>query len=187
MKFIGILLTVFISFSLFLNFENTTGNYQKKISKSLNSVWYGQNIETKTVKLPDTLLDVGFKLNSVYIKDSLVGYYCVKDAFGCHKGGCDKIDSTIFITEYEIFVFMVVLSPDLKIKKVDVVDYQSNYGFQIASKKWLKQFIGFEGCEMQYEKNVDAISGATTSAKSMVKNINWICEEMIKFRKLGLI
>jgi len=187
MRYLLILITFFLSFTFLFNFENPKNDYQKKINKVLLSVWGNNELITKRVVLPDSLNDPTFKLNSIFLNDSLVGYYCLKDANGCHKGGCDNIDTTIFYTEYEVFVFMVIFNKDLKIERVDVIDYQSNHGFQITSKTWLKQFIGFEGCEMEYGKNVDAITSATTSAKSLVKNINWICESMYVFRKYKVI
>jgi Na+-transporting NADH:ubiquinone oxidoreductase subunit NqrC len=52
--------------------------------------------------------------------------------------------------------------------------YRENYGGEIGSKRWLKQFIG-----MTEPKNyVDGISGATISVNSMKYSINKLIKSL---------
>lgn len=189
MKYFIIITAICLNILLFFSKKDKTNEYQKKINKNLNSVWSGKNFEIEEIILPDTLKNnAGFTIHSVTNKDSLFGYYIVRDAFACHVGGCDKpVDSTLLISEYEIFIFMTVFNTEMEILKVDVLDYQATKGFQMTSKKWLKQFLGKSDCNYKYGENIDAITGATTSAKSLIKNLNGICSEMQKYKNYGLL
>jgi hypothetical protein len=44
------------------------------------------------------------------------------------------------------------------------------------NKGWLRQFIGITGCELDYGKDIDAISGATISASSLTIEIRKWCK-----------
>ena len=68
---------------------------------------------------------------------------------------------------------MVMFDNDLIIKKSKVLIYRENYGQQIGTQRWLKQFIGMSpSSEVNYGENVAAISGATISASSMARAVN---------------
>lgn len=71
-----------------------------------------------------------------------------------------------------VFDYIVMFDKDLSIKKSKVLIYREDFGRQIGSQRWLKQFIGLTPQdEVVYGKNVDAISGATISAKSMTNEV----------------
>ncbi|MEM9363492.1 MAG: FMN-binding protein [Bacteroidota bacterium] len=72
-----------------------------------------------------------------------------------------------------IFDYVVLFNMDLSIKKSKVLIYREDYGRQIGSQRWLKQFIGKKtGDTLVYSEDVDAIAGATISAKSMTKAVS---------------
>ena len=51
--------------------------------------------------------------------------------------------------------------------------YREDYGGEIGSKRWLKQFIGkTQNDELKYQDNIVAISGATISVRSMTSAVN---------------
>lgn len=83
-------------------------------------------------------------------------YYAV---FKETKGRHDKFD------------YLLIANNESVVLKVAVVRYRSEYGGEIGSRKWLSQFIDFKGGSLQYGKDVSAISGATVSAKAIVKDI----------------
>ena len=121
------------------------GNYaEKRAYKTLNK-YYGEEVvilKTK-IKVPNgTLYEVTGKTDKVYI-----GYSPSK---------------------FENFDFMVLLDKTNKVKLVKVLVYRENYGGEIGSKRWLKQFIGMT----EPKSYVDAISGATISVNSMKYSIN---------------
>ncbi len=78
-----------------------------------------------------------------------------------------------------VFDYVVLLNPDLSIRKSKVLIYREDYGRQIGSQRWLRQFIGIKpGDPIRYGEEVDAISGATISAKSMTKAVKEVMESL---------
>ncbi|PZD79481.1 FMN-binding protein [Mesonia sp. K7] len=72
-----------------------------------------------------------------------------------------------------VFDYVVLFDNDFVIKKSKVLIYRENYGQQIGTQRWLKQFIGMTPTsEVKYGENVVAISGATISASSMARAVN---------------
>ncbi|WP_445382592.1 FMN-binding protein [Robiginitalea sp. IMCC43444] len=77
------------------------------------------------------------------------------------------------------FDYVVLFTPDMSIKKAKVLIYREDYGRQIGSQRWLKQFIGKKAGEsVSYGKDVDAISGATISARSMTLAVDKVLVSM---------
>lgn len=137
----------FILILLLLTFSNNT---EKRAHKTLFK-FYGEEIvllKTK-INVPNgTLYEVAGKTDKVYI-----GYSPSK---------------------FDDFDYMVLFDSSNKIKLVRVLIYRENYGGEIGSKRWLKQFIG-----MTEPKNyVDAISGATISVNSMKYSINKLIKSL---------
>lgn len=76
-----------------------------------------------------------------------------------------------------IFDYIVLFQPDFTIKKSKILIYREDYGRQIGSQRWLKQFIGLSPKDkVVYGQHVDAISGATISASSMTNAVNELLE-----------
>ncbi len=72
------------------------------------------------------------------------------------------------------FDYLVLFDKDLVITKSKVLLYREEYGGEIGSKRWLKQFIGVSitSEELIYNKDIIPISGATISVQSMTKAMN---------------
>lgn len=137
----------FILILLLLTFSNNT---EKRAHKTLFK-FYGEDIvllKTK-INVPNgTLYEVAGKTDKVYI-----GYSPSK---------------------FDDFDYMVLFDSTNKVMLVSVLIYRENYGGEIGSKRWLKQFIG-----MTEPKNyVDAISGATISVNSMKYSINKLIKSL---------
>ncbi|MEO0527147.1 MAG: FMN-binding protein [Bacteroidota bacterium] len=82
------------------------------------------------------------------------------------------------------FDYLVLFNPDMGIRKSKVLIYREDYGRQIGSQRWLKQFIGKKmGDSLLYGEDVDAISGATISAKSMTKAVEDVLKSMVILKK----
>lgn len=72
---------------------------------------------------------------------------------------------------YDYFDYSVYFSEELVVKGLIVTVYRSTHGAAICQKKWLSQFNGYDGEELNLGKEIDAISGATFSAESIVQDI----------------
>ena len=72
---------------------------------------------------------------------------------------------------YEKFDYLVAVNLEFAIEKIRVLKYRSEYGGEIASKKWLGQFENYASGELRYKKEISALSGATISANSIVADI----------------
>lgn len=72
---------------------------------------------------------------------------------------------------YDMFDYLLILSKDFTVQKVNIIKYRSERGGEIASKKWLKQFENYSSGELRYGKEISAISGATISASSITSDI----------------
>lgn len=72
---------------------------------------------------------------------------------------------------HDYFDYLLVTSSDLKVKELKIIKYRSEHGGEIKSKKWLQQFINYSGGNLQYRKDVTAISGATLSAKAFTNDL----------------
>lgn len=81
---------------------------------------------------------------------------------------------------YDLFDYVVIANSNFAIKRVKVVRYRSEYGGEIASKKWLSQFENFSGGTLEYKKDISALSGASFSAPSMVKDIPLVIDILKK-------
>ena len=77
------------------------------------------------------------------------------------------------------FDYLVLLDTDLIVLKSKVLIYREEYGGEIGSSRWLKQFIGKKGGdELNYGDNIVAISGATISVRSMTNAMNDLLESL---------
>ena len=57
--------------------------------------------------------------------------------------------------------------------------YRENWGAEICSKGWLKQFIGIDMENSQiYNKSIDGISGSTISVNSLKSDVFKISKEL---------
>ena len=85
----------------------------------------------------------------------------------------------------DTFEYLVVFDQNLIIKRLNVLVYREDYGGEIGSKRWLKQFVGKErSTELAVGKNIAAISGATISVYSMTNAVNQLLNEMNQFEQI---
>lgn len=71
------------------------------------------------------------------------------------------------------FDYLVVFDANLKVINSKILIYREDYGGEIGSKRWLKQFLGKTGGDrVSPDTNIDAIAGATISVRSMTKSMD---------------
>ena len=155
----------------------TTTRFQKKIDNAIKTTYGIENFKTFPVKVSkelDNITDANFegdKLFAILKDEKTIGYYYLGEAPSMKN----KFD------------YIILFTPALVIKKSKVLIYREDYGLQIGSQRWLKQFIGLEITDVPtYGADIDAIAGATISAKSMTKATAQVLKSMqlLKERKL---
>lgn len=133
-------------------------NISKKVNKEISSVFEVTNFSTEMITVSDALnatLPTKIKEDNLYKIENnttTIGYFYVGKA----PSKTDQFD------------YLVMFDRELNVVKTKVLIYREDYGNEIGSKRWLKQFIGKTSSDkLQYGQNIDAISGATISANSM--------------------
>lgn len=136
----------------FIGIISTSSIYdinKKKIEKKLSKVW-PELIYTLQQQPP--VEGMRGEYYKVFSSDVLIAHLILDEAPG-------KVDS---------FSYMVLFSPQGIIENVSVLQYRENYGGEIASKRFLKQYIGKKNGEsMEYLQDIDGISGATISVRAI--------------------
>jgi len=85
------------------------------------------------------------------------------------------------------FDYLVIFDTDLRVIHSKVLVYREEYGGEIGSRRWLKQFLGkTAGDRVDHETNIDAISGATISVRSMTRSMDKLFQtiELLQQNKL---
>ncbi|MBA6157017.1 FMN-binding protein [Tenacibaculum sp. S7007] len=152
----------FLSFSI-------PKNLKKKINKEIKKTYGIENFTLTKVIVPDSVnmqlkRKVGEEnLFSIQSNDQSIGYVFI-----------DKAPS-----KTDEFDYLVLLDKDLIVAKTKILVYREDYGGEIGSRRWLKQFIGKTSKDkLQYEKDIIAISGATISASSMTIAVNNFLQDL---------
>ena len=87
------------------------------------------------------------------------------------------------------FDYLVLFDTDFIVTKSSVLIYREEYGGEIGSKRWLKQFdgAGSNSKEMIYGQDIIPISGATISVQSMTKAMNSLLQSIAVLKELKAI
>lgn len=155
---------------LFLGFvpEKISPRLQQKLYKAVLTTFETEAFELKLVET-DLGEDSLYRIES---GESLLGY--------AYLGKAPSMK--------DVFDYVVLFNPDVSVKKAKVLLYRENHGRQIGSQRWLKQFIGKSTAEtLEYGSDIDAISGATISAKSMTMAVNEVLKRMDKLQSEGVL
>jgi Na+-translocating ferredoxin:NAD+ oxidoreductase RnfG subunit len=139
----------------------------KKIDKTLAALWEGQSIKKEELKVGEDL-----KLIKIKADNKFAGYYVLAKAN----------------SKADYFDYMVVYKPDLSILTVQVLVYREDYGGEIGSKRWLRQFIGkTKTDEMKFGHDIQNISGATISERSITSGVQKVTVQINHLKKEGKI
>ncbi len=151
--------TILISV-LALTFFSFPKKLEKKIDKEVIDVFGIDSFqflpievsEDLNLKLPSRI--TGHNLFKLVQGDTFLGYIFI-----------DKANS-----KTAQFDYLIIFDDDLIIRRSKVLIYREEYGGEIGSKRWLKQFEGKSKTDSL--ENVMTISGATISVNSMTNAVN---------------
>ncbi len=145
----------------------------KKVKKEVEDVFELENPSYASINIPQGVKTPSkitsenfFKISS---NNELVGYVYQ-----------DKAPS-----KTAQFDYLVIFDKNLTIVKTKVLVYREEYGGEIGSKRWLRQFTGKSSSDDMYD--VAAISGATISVRSMKNAVSDILETVGILRSHNLI
>ncbi|NJB72463.1 Na+-translocating ferredoxin:NAD+ oxidoreductase RnfG subunit [Saonia flava] len=138
-------------------------NLQKKVEKELQKVFEVEQFSMISVQVSDELnAELPSKISNanlfkILLDEQSLGYVFVDQA----------------PSKTAQFDYLVVFDTKLKVIHSKVLVYREEYGGEIGSKRWLRQFIGKTGKDrVSHKTNIDAISGATISVRSMTNSID---------------
>ena len=145
------------------------------VSLLLFSFGLPKNIAKKVIKEVERAFEVtSFEMEAVYVSEALNDKLPVKitvDNFFTLTHG-DVLLGYAFVDQAPSktakFDYLVLFDTELKVIHSKVLLYREEYGGEIGSKRWLKQFLGKTGGDrVDHETNIDGIAGATISVRSM--------------------
>ncbi|WP_166963562.1 FMN-binding protein [Yeosuana marina] len=144
-------------------FNGLPKNIEKKVFKEIESTFEIEDFEIIGVSIDPAIsktLPSEFgkdNLFKIISKETFYGYAYVSQA----------------ASKTALFDYLVLLDKDLVVIKTKVLIYREEYGGEIGSKRWLKQFIGkTQDDNLKYGQDIIAISGATISVRSFTESIN---------------
>lgn len=161
---------VIIVFVLFGWQSEVPSAWEKAINKAVSGHFNNEKVQIQ-FRLADQNMDdrpsPGIVIYDIMHDDSVSGYIVATSARG----------------RYDYFDYLVIYNTELVVEKIRVFEYRSDHGYEICSKKWLRQFENNSGCNIQYGQEIDAISGATISASSITEDLSFLCDYLSKVLK----
>lgn len=155
------LIIFFITAQLFA--DQLPKNIAKKVTKELVKNFNTEELQLVSVTIPANInTQLGKKIGTTNLFKIVNGKNVIGYAY------IDKAPS-----KTDEFDYLILLNKELIILKTKVLIYREDYGGEIGSRRWLKQFIGKSTKDqLKYKNNIMAISGATISALSMTNAVN---------------
>lgn len=139
----------------------TAKRIQKKVTKEVKAVFSVEAFELvdTAIQIPSSPFLLGQQMNEIKVNNKLLGYAFLGTA-------PSKTDT---------FEYLILFDPSFTIKKATVLIYREDYGGEIASKRWLSQFVKKQESDaFVFGNNISAISGATISVQSMTASVNHV-------------
>lgn len=150
-------------FTAIILFTGLPKNIEKKVFKEIENTFEMEDFEIIGVSIDPAISKT---LPSKFGKDNLFKIISNKIFYG-YAYVSQAASKTA------LFDYLVLLDKDLVVVKTKVLIYREEYGGEIGSKRWLKQFIGkTQDDNLKYEQDIIAISGATISVRSFTESIN---------------
>ena len=151
-------ITLMVIALLFFSFKASYWQFDKKsreiVSSSIAKIFKSQNCGI--AEIDDTFY-------TIKKDNAIVGYLAVTDA----------------PSKFHTFDYYILFDNKAEILKVEILHYIENWGAEICSPKWLKQFIGIDTENSQaYNNGVDGISGATLSVNSLKYDLLKTCKAL---------
>ena len=160
-----------LTFFCLTSFSNIPKNYQKKIDKEIVSIFEIDGYQQEAVVIDPVILE---QMSDDFNPEGLFRIIIGEDHLGYFYLGTAP-------SKADDFDYMVVFDKDMVIKKIKILAYREDWGGEITSKRWLKQFNGSDlETSLKYGGDIMGISGATISARSMTIAVNNLLQNLSK-------
>lgn len=172
-KQFSLLLIAFVLFGFGLS-----AKLQKKVDKVIKSTYQVEEFSFDAKIIP---AEIGKDLPSKFEEDN---FFEIKSSNN-FLGYAYVAKAPSKTAEYD---YLVLLDPNLVIVQTKVLIYREEYGGEISSKRWLRQFTGkTKGDEFRYGDNIDAIAGATISVRSMTNAMSDLMKSLKVLNDKGIL
>ncbi len=165
------LLTYILALICLSSFIDIPKNYLKKIDKEILTIFDITSYDKVPVEINVEVLDQmsgNFRPDGLFKiskEETELGYFY----FGKAPSKADEFD------------FVVIFDREMIIKKIKILAYREDYGGEISSKRWLRQFDGLNTkTVLKFGSDIKGISGATISARSMTYAVNDLLANLSK-------
>ncbi len=168
---VGVLMT--LTFSLFIglvswmDITEIPPSFKKKINKEIVQLWGGEGV----------IISKALNEN----EKSLFSKFGVQGVFKIQLGA-NQIGYIILAkgrSKFEYFDYAVYYDQKMVIKAVRILQYREDYGGEIGSKRWLRQFEGKNSkSAITIDTDIQGISGATISYLALTKGVKSITQLM---------
>ena len=149
-------------------------NIEKKVQKELEKTFQLTGFSLNPISIPETLnAELPKKINTdnffkISKDNDNLGYLFVDKA----------------LAKTTNFDYLVVFDKELIVIHSKILVYREEYGGEIGSKRWLKQFLGKTGGDrVDHESNIDGIAGATISVRSMTHAMDDLLQTIALLQK----
>ncbi len=142
---------------------------REKIGKTLSKLFKSNDVELTSMVMEAPCFE-GASWLTASQNGVALAYVMVSRVESCRAGGCD---ATLMMDQpNEFFDYYMVVSLKGEVLRVAVYNYQATRGHEVMSRGWLRQFVGVKSNqELEVGRDIQAISGATISAKAITTNI----------------
>lgn len=165
------LLTYILAIVCLSSFSDIPKNYLKKIDKEVFNTFEISSYNKENVVLDQEAIE---QMTSDFHPEAFFRISNEGEHLGYFYFG--KAPS-----KADVFDYVVIFDKELIIKKIKILAYREDWGGEITSKRWLRQFNGAsKEASLKYGSDVMGISGATISAKSMTNAINCLLKNLSK-------
>jgi len=164
---------------LVLSSFSTQEKIKEKADREIEKFY---NIETFSTEIISISVEVNTKMASEFREDNFFKILSRGNFLGyAYIGNAPSKTAT--------FDYLVLFNENFIITKSKVLVYREEYGGEIGSRRWLKQFDGASPAshELKYNQDIIPISGATISVHSMTKAMNNLLQSIGYLRKNSLI
>lgn len=143
---------------------------KRTVSKNIDFDYHSLDIQTLFTS------DSNTEIYSVRFENQEAASLMISEVRACDLKGCTQGKSENEL-ESEYFDLLVLADAHGLILEVKILNYFSDYGYEISSKRYLSKYKGQKLCDFgRSSTQVDGISGATISYQALIESLGLFCK-----------